>query len=86
MKTIRILSPAVAAVVATPFLAAPFVGRDFDVHDAPEAPPLSAITIVSTASDVHVAYNTISDEPVDVRPIRLLTLSGERSRRWRLIG
>jgi hypothetical protein len=57
-----------AGVAATLlFVGSPFIVREFDVHDAPEAPPLAALAaVVSTATGTVI--DAVSDEPIDVRP------------------
>ena len=57
-----------ASVAATLlFVGSPFLVREFDVQDAPEAPPLAALAaVVSTATGSVI--DAISDTPIDVRP------------------
>jgi len=57
-----------ASVAATVlFVGSPFLVREFDVHDAPEAPPLAALAaVVSTATGTII--EPMGDTPMDVRP------------------
>jgi hypothetical protein len=64
-KPIRLVAPVIAVVVAAPYLVAPF-RPDFDYRDAPESPPLAAIT-VATSTDSFV-INTMTDEMIRVPP------------------
>ena len=61
-----------ASMVATVlFVGSPFLVREFDVQDAPEAPPLAALAaLVSTASEGVI--EPISDTPIDVRPHHII--------------
>jgi len=83
-KTIRIVAPALATVIAAPYLSAPFL-PDFDVRHAPESPPLSAIpSSFATATDTgYETYNTVTDEQIDVGQHRVIS-SDLIFRRWRI--
>jgi hypothetical protein len=65
MKTTVSALGLTAAVV---YVMSPWWMAEFDVRKAPEAPPLSAISVVSTATDSYVAQEAITDETFDVRP------------------
>ena len=56
-------------LVAMPYVTAAFL-PDFDYQNAPDAPP---IAIVAASSSV-AAWDTISDEGHEVRPLNVLKL------------
>ena len=67
MKPLAGYAWAIAGMMAVPYVTAPFVKQDFDVQDAPEAPPLASVTLATSgASDVQ--FNNLSDEVIDVAP------------------
>jgi hypothetical protein len=56
-----------AVMLAVPYGAAPFLKEDFDVQDAPEAPPLASI-MLSTSGATDIQLNNLSDEVINVAP------------------
>ena len=56
-------------VVAMPYITAPFL-PDFDYQSAPDSPPLAIIA----ASSSFAAWDTVTDEGYDVRPLNMLKL------------
>lgn len=63
----RLGLPAALAATAL-YSGSPFLFSDFDVRDAPEAPPLSAIASLIASSADGVVFDAVSDSPIDVRP------------------
>ena len=66
MKKIDGYSLTMAALLALPYLAAPF-SPEFDASDAPDAPTMASIAAAST-SDITVVFDTILDVEIDVAP------------------
>ena len=56
-----------AGMMEVPYVTAPFHKQDFDVQDAPEAPPLASITL-ATSGATDIQFNNLSDEVIDVAP------------------
>jgi len=61
-------------VVAMPYITAPFL-PDFEYQSAPDSPPLAIIA----ASSSFAAWDTVTDEGYDVRPLNMLKLSRSRN-------
>jgi hypothetical protein len=53
-------------VAGVTYISAPFL-QDFDVRDAPEAPPSASIVASSTATQGTV-WDAVAETPIDVRP------------------
>ena len=74
-KTVYGTAFILAALGTAVFVIAP-AKQDFDVRDAPEAPPLSALaSLVSTSTDGQIVQvDTMRDEGIDVRAHHVVTV------------
>jgi hypothetical protein len=71
MKKVYYYGIGVPAGIAASLLYAgsPLLVREFDIHDAPESPPLAALaSLVSTATG-GIVYDNMGDTAIDVRPL-----------------
>ena len=65
MIKIQGYSLTLAGLLVVPYVAAPLVKEDFNVSDAPEAPPTASIMLATTAV-AEVQFNNLSDELIEV--------------------
>lgn len=76
---IRIITRMMAVAVASPYVSAPFQS-DFDHRDAPESPPMTAITVASTADTVDdELYDTMTDEVIEMDRAAISGISEQQS-------
>ena len=64
------MSASVAATLL--FVGSPLLVREFDVQDAPEAPPLAALASIVTTVSGGVTYDTMGDAEIDVWPLNIV--------------